>query len=977
MHIFKFFNQTNVQQRIFCCIFIFSLITLRLYASYPLVRNLSRSYYNAGTQNWAIAQDQLGRMYFANNDGLLCFDGHNWSLLPLKNYTTIRSLHIAPENRRIYVGGSEEFGYFYHDPQKGNLAYCSLVETIKDREGNFHEIWNIHEHNRTLWFQADFKIFRYDGKQTETIKSPHKITASALIDGMLYVGTTENGVCYVHNKELCPVLQNEMLQNKRICAILPYRKEDDSAQTDLLIVTAFDGIYIFNGERVAPFSTDIDNFLKNNQIFCAACHGKEYIFGTVDNGAVIKNMADGSNVYINRHTGLQNNTVLSIFYDHQSNIWLGLDNGIDCIIQNSPIRSLLGSNLYGTGYTSFLHESRLFLGTNQGLYMTPYPIPQTVNPSRMSPLLKGQVWSIDTIGNTVFVSNDGGLFELEGNSFRRIPKIPGSWGVSPLRRHPDYALVSTYENFFLIKKENRHWQFVCKVRGYNESGGHLIEDQSGFLWVADWLKGVFRLKLSEDMTYFSENLIYNTNKGLPSDYGNMIFRIDGTIVVTTDNKGYYYYDAALDKMLPHRTFNENFGVGKSTQLYETPDHSIWCISDNHIRVARQNSNGSFRIDSTVYQSMTDKLFGGFKNFNVIGPNKLVFSGLDGFYEVNPQRKDTVQWNSKVFVSHVYSTGGVDSLIYTADTPAREFELVLPYTHNSLRFEFVMPEYRSDHAIQYSCFLENYDKEWNEQGTIHSKEYTQLLEGNYTFHVRAVNIYNGCSSEHTLSLTILPPWYRSIYAKLCYLVMLILLSIWMVYYIKAVSQRAAKALAVRKEKEMAELKRLAEEEALRKDYEISLLKSKQLEHDIKYKSQELSSITMNVIRKNEILIDIAEQINKLKEDKECNLNSSTTRKLGHIHQHIQENISHDDDWQNFSHNFDVVYDDFLKRLEETYPKLTNNDLRICAYLKMGLNSKDIAPLLNISYRSVEMNRYRLRAKLGLERNTNLTHFLQHF
>lgn len=963
------------QIRIFF-ILLLNLIANHLFASYPIVRNFTRSFYDAGTQNWAIAQDELGRMYFANNNGLLCFDGSRWSLSHLSNYTTVRSLHVDSRTGRIYAGGSEEFGYFFHDEETGKLSYHSLTETVEKPYRQFHEIWNIHRQNNTFWFQSDFNIFRFDGKQTQAIISDNKITTSALINGNMYIGTIENGISVVHDMKLSPIPQNEMLKDKRICAILPYQHISGTLQTDILVVTAFDGIFRYDGEHVTPFITEIDAFLKDNQIFCAATCGGEVVFGTVDNGIVIADMSNGSNTYINRNTGLQNDTVLSIFYDKQANLWLGLDNGIDCVIQNSPIRSLLGNNLYGTGYASLLHNNVLFLGTNQGLYATQYPIPSVVHPTRIPPVLKGQVWNIDTIGNTVFVGNDAGLYEKVDNSFRRLPKIPGTWAVSPLRNHPDYALASTYENFFLIKKENGHWHFVRKISGYGESGGHVLEDEHGYLWIADWMKGLFRLKLSEDLTHFSEALIYNKNKGLPLDYNNALCRIGGKMLVST-LKGYYNYDAALDSMIPNKDFNESFGTDRNSSLYESQDHNIWSVSHQHIWVARRSSDDKFTIDSVTYKPMADKLIAGFNNFNIISPNHLIISGLDGFYEVNVQHKDTVKWKSQVFVSRIYATGGMDSLIYTANNSIKDIALELPYTLNSLRFEFVMPEYRSNHAPEYSCYLEHYDNGWNGQGHAHSKEYTQLREGEYKFHVRAFNTYNGATSEYVLSLKIAPPWYRSIYAKTGYGILLFVSILLLIRYIQFVSLRSAKEFARRKEKEMAELKRHAEEEALRKDFEITQLKSKQLEHDIKYKSQELSNITMNVIRKNEILIDIADQINKLKEDKAYTLSPSAAKQLGNIHQHIQENISHDDDWQNFSHNFDVVYDDFLKRLAENYPKLTNNDLRICAYLKMGLSSKDIAPLLNISYRSVEMSRYRLRAKLGLERDVNLTQFLQHF
>ena len=191
-------------------------------------------------------------------------------------------------------------------------------------------------------------------------------------------------------------------------------------------------------------------------------------------------------------------------------------------------------------------------------------------------------------------------------------------------------------------------------------------------------------------------------------------------------------------------------------------------------------------------------------------------------------------------------------------------------------------------------------------------------------------------------------------------------------IRLLSLRASVKVARRKQSELDTMRRQAKEESLLKDYEIAELKGRQLEQDIKHKTAELSNITMNVVRKNEILLDISSRLEKLAGAEST---ADISRQLTRIQSIIRENINHDDDWRNFMHNFDAAYEDFTKRLQERHPDLTPTELRTCCYLKMGLSSKDIAPLFNISYRSVEMTRYRLRKKLGLSREDNLTEYLQ--
>ena len=951
---------------VFLC-FISTFVTLM--ASYPLVRNYSRSTYLGGTQNWDVTQDNYGRMLFANNHGLLVFDGKRWTLCQLGNYTTVRSVFFEENTGRIYAGGSEEFGYFYNDPSHGNFVWHSLVGTLPQKDRHFTEVWNIHQSGEYIWFQSDFKILRFDGKKSIAIPSRHKITTSALIGNRLLVATQENGVSILNGTSFTPIQGSNLLVNKRVCSLLPWQKGK------VLIVTEFDGVFVYDGVTTEAMPMDIDSFLKENQVFCAATNERELVFGTVNKGVVVKDIATGANTFVNMNTGMQNNTVLSISFDRMDNIWLGLDNGIDYVLYNSPISTLFGSYVYGTGYASLLRNNDLVLGTNQGLYTMPYPLSSNAEPVKPSSLMKGQVWSIDTLASDVLVSSDRGLYQLKGSTLRKIEGVPGTWAVIPLKKHPDMALASTYENFFLLRRVGGQWTMANRIAGYDEVGGHMYEDDLGNIWISHWMKGVFKLRPSKDYSKFEEVKLYDHTKGFPTDRNNTLYKIDNELAFSTEG-GFFRYNAHTDRMVPNEKLNSIFGTHSSVRLYQSPDNDVWGVSGKYICAAFYNATGTYSIDSITYKPLLDKLIVGFEHLNFVSPRELLISNEDGFFFINTDRDHKVSWKSKLFVSNIYSTDP-DSLIYTAGGPLNDKVMELPYSLNSLRFEFICPEYREDGAVQYSYYLENYDAGWSAYSTANSKEYTQLYEGTYTLHIRSFNRYDDSRSEYAFTFTILPPWYRSIVAWIIYIILIIIAAYLVFVFVRKKARKSAILVAKRKEEELREFKRKAEEESLRRENEISRLKSTQLEHDVRHKSQELSSATMNVIRKNEILIDISNQLNKIQEsDDTPPLSPVTVRQLNKIQRLIKENISHDDDWQKFAQNFDVVYENYLKRLVEKFPQLNANDQRLCAYLKMGLSSKEIAPLLNMSYRSVEMTRYRLRKKMNLEREVNLMDFLQH-
>jgi len=182
----------------------------------------------------------------------------------------------------------------------------------------------------------------------------------------------------------------------------------------------------------------------------------------------------------------------------------------------------------------------------------------------------------------------------------------------------------------------------------------------------------------------------------------------------------------------------------------------------------------------------------------------------------------------------------------------------------------------------------------------------------------------------------------------------------------------------KEIELQEQKKHFDAETSEKKKEIKELKNQKLQYELRHKSQELASSTMNLIRKNEILLDIMENITKVSGDiKESKDSNTVLSRLNKMERTIKQNIENDNNWKRFEENFDLVYENFLKRLGDSYPDLNTSDKKLCAYLKMDLSSKDIAPLLNMSVRSIEMSRYRLRKKMDLDRDVNLSEFLQRF
>lgn len=943
-----------------------------LYANHPLVKNFQRDIYKAGTQNWAIVQDQSNSMYFANNNGLLQFDGKNWTTFPIKNGTNVRSL-VHTKDGRFYASTFNEFGYFEKNTE-GQLEYYSLVSKYKINKQESNELYNILAGNDKIYFQGDKTIYQYDIKGIIRYPFHSKIDASAFIHNILFVASEHSGVYMLNGNLFVRLPGSELLINKKICSMVALEGDN------ILLITNFNGVYLFNGNSIVPFNTGIDDFLKQNQVFCAARNGNQLVFGTVQRGIAVLNLSDRSVSYVNTYTGLQNNTVLCVAFDNKNNLWLGLDKGIDYVMLNSPVQNIFGTNnLYGSGYTSLLKNNILYLGTNQGLYSIPYPLPNSPFPIQPKLIkgMEGQIWCLTEIDGCIFCGDDQGAFILNGSRAERIAGLPGTWNFKPLRLHPGLILGCSYQGLFILRKNGRNWKFSHFIKGkFLESSPMFEEDSDGSVWFSHWQKGMFRLHFNSSVDSIIHVELYN-NKGFPGIQSNTVFRINNKLIFSSE-RGFYIFNRIKNRIDPYTAWNKLFISSPNyMRLHENNNGDIWFISGRFIGLAKKNANGSYSMDSLSYRILQPKIITGFEHLNFINNNSLILSTEDGFSWINTGIESNTKNGFKVFLNNIVITNNRSNPgnNFTSGNSTKNKTKFL-HSQNSLRFEFIAPEYRNNGLAKYSYMLENFDDNWSEYSQNNSKEYTQLPKGHYVFKVKARSILEAHEAECTYSFDILPAWYESTLAMIIYSILSICGIVALLLYINHQSQKGAKDMERLKEIELNEQKKQYEAEASEKKREIKELKNQQLQYELRHKSQELASSTMNLIRKNEMLFEIMDTLNKAGTELKGSSETHTVlSRLGKLEQHIRQNIENDNNWKKFEENFDLVYENYLKRLGEMYPDLTTSDKKLCAYLKMDLSSKDIAPLLNTSIRGVETNRYRLRKKLNLERDINLSEFLQ--
>jgi ligand-binding sensor domain-containing protein/DNA-binding CsgD family transcriptional regulator len=945
-------------------LFTFSVFAREKSLGLPNIRNYYKSEYKAGTQNWAISQDQSGHIYFANNDGLLSFNGVEWNLSRISSIAPLRSLHIDRQNT-IYVGLINDFGIVDREGNRPE-SYQSLKHLIPEAHKDFDDIWNIYEVDGGIVFQCFQYLFFYKDEKIQVIEPQKLFHFCFFTRDRLLVHEPGIGLYEFTNGELkvLPWWNREL--DLEICHI-----HQPSANT-LLIGTTYNGVYLLKDGKLNKWNTPVNDILIRNKLFSfTGLPGGLLAFGTILNGVVISD-AEGMVLYsINEKSGLGNNTVLSLYVDRSENLWLGLDNGIDYLEINSPLQ-YIGSRKIGTGYSCRIFQDMLYLGTNQGLYARPLSGKPPAGDFELVKNTAGQVWTLEEFDGQLLCGHALGTFLVDGYKATRISDYEGVWKYMKLRDHPDLLLAGYYEGLMLFRKVNNQWRFHKKIEGFDESSRYLFQGREGYIWVGHSGKGVFRVRLDDRLERVEESKVYSTEQGLPAMAGNILFSFEDGIYVSS-NQGIYSYQSQSDSFVPATALDEIFGSsGKLKYVAAAENGYHWYIADLESGYIRKNEDLSYTRVTIPLRKLRDKYV---NEFEFIYPytNEYVFVGAEqGFVHYNPLKTKSYDEPFSAMITRV-DLNYLDSVLYFyADSNSGLFEF--PFGNNSFRFHFASPFFENEGPLLFSFFLEGFSEEWSAWSTNHYKDFNTLREGSYIMGMKAKNIFGAVSETAYFPFKILPPWWRS---KLAYVLYLLIVSalasilIWyMIYRIKKSVRE--KELVFEREMQYQEDRHL--QETLRAEKEILDLKNEKLHAEMVFRDKELANQTMVLIEKNRLLKRINDDLHNVQD---FMVNKTAKNKIRSLKREISKEIDVKHQNKIFEAYFDEANEKLFKQLKERFPDLTPYDLRLCAFIRMNISTKEIAAILNISYRGAEVSRYRLRKKLKLSRGESLSAFIAGF
>lgn len=932
----------------------------------PVVLNYPRFVYNAGTQNWGITQDKHGWMYFANNDGILRFDGVNWDLIEVSHVSPVRSVFADSENH-IYAGLFNDFGILQHH-QTGIPYFQSLRHLLPDSLIEFDNVWKIHEISRGIVFQSYDYLFLLRDNKIEVIKPKARFQFSFSVNGRLFLHEPGVGLYEYIQGNISKVPWADDLQDTNIWTILEMK------DNHLLIGTRDDGLYRFENGRLDKWETPVSKLLESYRLFSATViSGNNFAFGTILNGMVISDMEGNILQHINRSRGLQNNTVLSTYCDRDNNLWLGLDNGIDYVEVNSPLSFISDNEGLGTGYCCKVFGGDLYLGTNQGLFVTSFSSFSNAHEGfELIENTAGQVWSLEVFDDQLICGHNSGTFLIQDRKAFKIIDEEGGWKYLRLRNNPDLLIGGHYTGLVLLRKNQDKWEFYKKIKGFYESSRFIFQENDHEFWISHGGKGIFRLQLNDALDSVIHYRLYTENDGLPSNERNILFPFKNSAYISAVD-GIYTYHNSSDSFKIHQDLNRTFTFnGQLLTLEPDGQGNIWFISENESGVFRRNEDLSYTKITAPFKQLNGKFVNGFEFIYPMSPDH-VFFGLDnGFAHYSSRIVKSYSESFHSYITKVEMPYLDSTIFFTPDSPVTPLEV--PFRKNEFRFHYASPFYKSLETLQFSFMLENYSDAWSSWSSDRYRDFNNLPEGDYTFMVKAKNIYDIESEIATFSFTLTPPWHRSRAAFYTYLVLFVFLTYFLVRYILYQVERSKRREKLKHEAELRKREEEFKHQTLIAEKEIIRLRNEKLQNDMLHRDKELVNQTKNLIDKNKSLMQIREEIQQLLRSTS---DVQVKGKLSSLNKKLIKEVDNKQQNKIFETYFDEVHEDFFHNLKHAFPDLSPREMRICAFIRMNLSSKEIAALLNISDRGVEISRYRLRQKLQLSRETHLSTFLSNF
>ncbi|MCB0735728.1 MAG: hypothetical protein KDC76_14195, partial [Bacteroidetes bacterium] len=726
---------------------------------YPLISNIEIQGLDELPYFSAVTQDDRGVMYFGTTLGILEYDGVTWQKIKITDGDLQQVTGLASDHKgKIYFGGRGILGYLSRN-ESGVAEPHSLLDKVPVKNRKFYFASTTYLNNN-IYFVTDSCMMRWSEDLDSMEVWPGANFRSPLeVKNRFILRQQDVGLIEVLDHDLQLLPGSEQFGIERVNALLPM---DDG---ELLVGSAENRFYKYNGQQFSPFSTDIDKILQEHAMTrCVVLLNGHLAIGTRGAGIFIIDQSGQLLFHVDRQAGIESDEIRGLFLDQNGALWILNVNSVSKIETTSPLTyydDRIG--IEGVVYdVSSLGDNTYVGGIASGYYFD-------AKSKRFQPIA-GQntlIPQIQTIRNQVLIGSQLGLFKAQGNQAIPIRKSKADdfyvQQLLPSNYDSTLLFIALADNIVTMRsKPDGSWQLENYLLPVKKSILCMAEEKPGTIWFSDALTGTDRLVFPDWPSATNVQIShYGPDKGFAEE--GQIIEVNGLMYGQSQSTGFSKYHPETDRFEPDSTFGIN-----ATFLFPGENGNVYADVKNTRGIAKctPNGDGTYTIDAAPFGPINNA-----EVWNVYPDPKsetVWISTTDGLIRYDPTIPIPEPSLFQVIIRKVALPG--DSLLAFNHSPR------IGYQSNQLSFEYAAPFYVRSKRTKYQTWLEGFEKEWTDWNLRTDREFTNLSPGPYTFHVRAQNIYNQVTEEATYSFTILRPWYSTWWAIALY-VILVGLCIW--------------------------------------------------------------------------------------------------------------------------------------------------------------------------------------------------------
>ena len=708
-------------------------------------------------QNWGVAQDNRGVMYFCNTSGILEFDGIHWNMVEgTENQDMFKA--VCGADGRIYTGGRDEIGFLGLKSEQA-IGFHSLKHLLPDTLQDFGTVRMVKAIGDSIAFLSPFHLFIYHKDNVTVYPSKDRYGRLFNYGGRIVVQLYKAGLYELRGGELIPLHENIMPNSQII------RHMFGSPSKPILVGNRDGLLQIDDGKvKYQPSTLDTLTLWNGNSL-----NNNIHAIGSNEKGAVIIDEHSQIKEIFHAEYGLSGHSVVSPFFDRNKQLWLASSNGIQHIEYIGQF-SLIDEDLGVKGIPLCIDETdeEIMIGTTEGLFV------RGVNTQKFEKVeLESQKQADEFVTDFLDIVNDKliltshGLFQKNGKNYVRLNDV-GGFKIAIVNSSEAKLVYGGDEVMVFVNKSQGKWQSTLTIDTLNLNTLDVSAQNDNRFWITmfsiakvDLLnKGVAKVTMLDsthgfipemgpiwsfilhDKAYFCTAIgLYSWNESkqlLEADdllgdefsrglMGNPIVVGDTAVWLShEDGVGYVDLDTKefIDRDLRRVDYSDVWGI------HPTKNGHFWILTTEAI----------VRYDPSVDNSYQE------------GFNTLI-------------RGVTTKEDSVLFGGFFASSSGAPSLIQPDS-----MQPFLDFSHNQLSIRYSASYYNAADKITFSTYLEGQDENWSSWSSQPFKDFMNLREGDYTFKVKSRNVYGAEGSVASYSFSIKPPWYRSTWAYIIYAIL---------------------------------------------------------------------------------------------------------------------------------------------------------------------------------------------------------------